>query len=401
MRQPVAISNSLEDLSNDDEETKENEETGNKKDIKKSVERLDTEVITLHQNVTALSIEVRNAIQALQDFTVSSLQSTMNLSTKLPPARSIPNLPNPMAIEQAPDNDDSDPNTGMVRSTSHPPEMWGREMSTDSYITSEQLKIDQKFDMDFLRKTSIMSYNLPETTTSTQTDANSDYETIKRMIKSNPRLVFSILGAILPQKYRKMSLETINELSSSESIEERCQEEEEEEEISSPDDNGAHTEDITHPTHKNHYLFKEIAEAVELHINNSIENSMEHINNNRKSSGTSIKLQPQAGHGETCVIVLNENELDSDSETDPDDLHVKKRYNSLFVSKAPLTNRFSAGDADKVEKSTSTKTNNQLSRSLKEIWILITTKIMGKLYFYTSSSSIYRNMYKSSENVDK
>lgn len=59
VRQPVAISNSLEDLSND-EEVKENEETGNKKDIKKSVERLDTEVITLHQNVTALSIEVRN-----------------------------------------------------------------------------------------------------------------------------------------------------------------------------------------------------------------------------------------------------------------------------------------------------------------------------------------------------
>lgn len=289
----------------------------------------------------------------------------MNLNgTKLPPARSIPNLPNPLAIEPKTDFLDPDPNSGMVRSTSHPPEMWGREMSTDSYITQEQLKIDQKFDMDFLRKTSIMSYNLPETTTSTQTDTSYDYEMVKRIIKSDPRLVFRVLGSILPQKYRKMSLETINELSSSESINEDCQEDEDEE-ISSPDDNGTHTEDIRHPKHKNHYLIKEIAEAVELHINNSIENSMEHINNNRKSSSNSIKLQPQSGHGETCVIVLNETELDSDSETDPDDLHVKKRYNNLFVSKAPLTNRFSAGDADKVEKSACT--NIHLSRSLKEI----------------------------------
>lgn len=272
-----------------------------------------------------------------------------------------------MAIEQKADSIDSDPTAGMVRSTSHPPEMWGREMSTDSYITHEQLKIDQKFDMDFLRKTSIMSYNLPETTSSTQTDSSFDPETIKRIIKSNPRLVFSILGSIMPQKYRKMSLETINELSSSESITQDC-EDEEEEELSSQDDNGAPTEDITHPNHKNHYIIKEIAEAVELHINNSMENSMEHINNNnRKSSSNSLKLHPQSGHGETCVIVLNENELDSDSETDPDDLHVKKRYNSLIVSKAPLTNRFSAGDADKVEKSASINPNIQLSRSLKEI----------------------------------
>lgn len=58
VRQPVAICNSLEDLSNE-EDVKEDEDGGNKKDIKKSVERLDTEVITLHQNVTALSIEVK------------------------------------------------------------------------------------------------------------------------------------------------------------------------------------------------------------------------------------------------------------------------------------------------------------------------------------------------------
>lgn len=61
VRQPVAICNSLEDLSNEEDggDKETDETTGDKKDIKKSVERLDTEVITLHQNVTALSIEVR------------------------------------------------------------------------------------------------------------------------------------------------------------------------------------------------------------------------------------------------------------------------------------------------------------------------------------------------------
>lgn len=81
-------------------------------------DRLDS----LHQDVAALSIEVRNAIQALQEVTYSRLASNVQLCS-FPPARSIPNLGGLCGA-----GIDMSHETEIVRSSSHPPEMWGREM---------------------------------------------------------------------------------------------------------------------------------------------------------------------------------------------------------------------------------------------------------------------------------
>lgn len=78
-----------------------------------SVERLDTQVSTLSNDVATLSIEVRNAIQALQDFSYSTLTHVDNHL----PARSIPNLQNECGnIAQE----------YLTRSSSQPAEMWHR-----------------------------------------------------------------------------------------------------------------------------------------------------------------------------------------------------------------------------------------------------------------------------------
>lgn len=83
--------------------------------IRTSVERLDTQVSSLHQDVATLSIEVRNAIQALQEMTYSTFTS---MDHHLP-ARSIPNLQNGtgnMHIAQE----------YLTRSSSQPAEIWHR-----------------------------------------------------------------------------------------------------------------------------------------------------------------------------------------------------------------------------------------------------------------------------------
>lgn len=238
----------------------------------------------------------------------------------------------------------------MIRSTSHPPEMWGREVSTESYITNERLQLENKFDLDFPRKTSINSYNLPELSSSTQTDNAFDHITIERIVRSNPRLVLNILGMNIPLKYRKMSLETISELASNETLTELC--DNDNESIQSSESNSKPL------------LPHEIINVVEHHINLS-DTSLEHISVQKNtSSNTSLKLQAR-GHGDACVIILNENNLDTDESDDEDDSSVKKRYSNLIINKAPLTNRFSAGDADRIEKGCINSI--QVSGSLKEI----------------------------------
>lgn len=82
----------------------------------KQFDRLDS----LHQDVAALSIEVRNAIQALQEVTYSRMASNVQLCG-FPPARSIPNLGGLNGVEIPHESE-------IVRSSSHPPEMWGRQI---------------------------------------------------------------------------------------------------------------------------------------------------------------------------------------------------------------------------------------------------------------------------------
>lgn len=83
--------------------------------IRTSVERLDTQVSSLHQDVATLSIEVRNAIQALQEMTYSTFtQMDHHL-----PARSIPNLQNGTANTHIAQE-------YLTRSSSQPAEIWHR-----------------------------------------------------------------------------------------------------------------------------------------------------------------------------------------------------------------------------------------------------------------------------------
>ena len=83
--------------------------------IRNSVERLDTQVSTLHQDVATLSIEVRNAIQALQEMTYSTISSVDHHV----PARSIPNLQNvAVGVHIAQEF--------LTRSSSQPAEIWHR-----------------------------------------------------------------------------------------------------------------------------------------------------------------------------------------------------------------------------------------------------------------------------------
>ncbi|XP_055688851.1 potassium voltage-gated channel subfamily H member 8 isoform X2 [Lutzomyia longipalpis] len=140
-----------------------------------SHDRLDS----LHQDVTALSIEVRNAIQALQEMAMSRLTSQADLSShRFAPARSIPNLPNgtgaAMAYEQL----------LMARSSSHPPEIWGREMC----LSEDQYAHGTGAPPEYAESVRSLS------SVATQTEAAIDYETLEKIVLRNPRLVLGILG---------------------------------------------------------------------------------------------------------------------------------------------------------------------------------------------------------------
>ncbi|VVC26503.1 Hypothetical protein CINCED_3A022052 [Cinara cedri] len=87
---------------------------------KVNVDRLDTQVTSLHYHVATLSQEVKNAIQALQELATTS--SNVRYPYSLP-ARSNPDLPDNMKR----------PQTAMLqRSSSHPPEVFGWDGPYDS-----------------------------------------------------------------------------------------------------------------------------------------------------------------------------------------------------------------------------------------------------------------------------
>lgn len=87
--------------------------------LRSSMERLDSQVSTLHQDVATLSLEVRNAIHALQEMAYSTLTHIDNHV----PARSIPNLQNGI-------NNTHMVNEYLTRSSSQPAEIWHRNGST-------------------------------------------------------------------------------------------------------------------------------------------------------------------------------------------------------------------------------------------------------------------------------
>lgn len=83
--------------------------------IRRSVERLDSQVSNLHQDVATLSLEVRTAIQALQEVTYTAAQ--LQMMPHHLPARSIPNLQNGCGNSNQ---------EFLIRSSSQPAGIWQR-----------------------------------------------------------------------------------------------------------------------------------------------------------------------------------------------------------------------------------------------------------------------------------
>ncbi|XP_050093966.1 potassium voltage-gated channel subfamily H member 8 [Anopheles aquasalis] len=160
--------------------------------------------------------EVRNAIQALQEMTYNTMNSQLDLG-HFQPARSIPNLQNgAVGILRESDN------VLMARSSSHPPEMWCREMNVfgETGLTSPngtEILSDAMY-----RRKSIMSQKYSEEmSSSTQTENMIDFDTLEKIVLAHPHLVLKILGVeavfgkesdLHPKSY---PLNTISEVASS------------------------------------------------------------------------------------------------------------------------------------------------------------------------------------------
>ncbi len=107
-------------------------------------------------------------------MTYSTLASQSNLNGRLPPARSIPNFPNDETASSRPTTDSYQ----MNRCSSHPPEMWGRDVLEENQRSSRNAS------------PSIID----KITSTTQTDSKIDMQFIETFILANPRLVLNLLG---------------------------------------------------------------------------------------------------------------------------------------------------------------------------------------------------------------
>ncbi|XP_055918116.1 uncharacterized protein LOC129950264 isoform X1 [Eupeodes corollae] len=141
---------------------------------KRSIEKLDCQVSTLHDDVALLSMEVRNAIHALQEMTNSRMASRADLAVgNFLPARSIPNISDNILIPQIVGE------ASLVRSSSHPAEMWHCEVEEVAPTTGGGALSDQ----------------MPKITRATQTDmVKIDFQTFEKFVIANPRLVLGLLG---------------------------------------------------------------------------------------------------------------------------------------------------------------------------------------------------------------
>ncbi|XP_052893381.1 potassium voltage-gated channel subfamily H member 8 [Anopheles moucheti] len=190
-----------------------------------SVERLDNQVTTLHNDVAALSMEVRNAIHALQEMTYNTMNSQLDLG-HFQPARSIPNLQNG-AVGILRDSD----HVLMARSSSHPPEMWCREMNVFTETGMASPNGTEVLSEAMYRRKSILSQKYSEEmSSSTQTENMIDFDTLEKIVLAHPHLVLKILGveAVYGKETDHLAkvypLNTISEVASSgETISSRVQ----------------------------------------------------------------------------------------------------------------------------------------------------------------------------------
>ncbi|EDW01980.1 GH20151 [Drosophila grimshawi] len=197
-QRPLNMASSLDRNSFEEVDSSVEEEAGGKRP---SLERLDSQVSTLHQDVAQLSVEVRNAISALQEMTFSSGAMNSHGSLKFPPARSIPNISGVAAARAGLGLGSGDTqlmggiislggggaeaSAGMQRSSSHPPEVWGREMQLPARGSACSSKAASPASVEAPTKTS----------RSSQTDFyRIDFPTFERFVLANPRLVLGLLG---------------------------------------------------------------------------------------------------------------------------------------------------------------------------------------------------------------
>ncbi|XP_055379901.1 potassium voltage-gated channel subfamily H member 8 isoform X2 [Condylostylus longicornis] len=199
-----AESNSLEGLNLESGGTGTTAHAGTNKH---SMERLDSQVSTLHQDVAVLSIEVRNAIQALQEMTYQShLASQIDLGINRYPARSIPNISND--FQHSMDENYIQQAQLMARSSSHPPEIWGRELQEAAQAAAaaghpQMLEIMNNSTPEYQQPQqqhqqqpqNLIQQPAPAITKSTQTDlVKIDFQTFEKFVLANPRLVLGLLG---------------------------------------------------------------------------------------------------------------------------------------------------------------------------------------------------------------
>ncbi|XP_026836529.1 potassium voltage-gated channel subfamily H member 8 isoform X2 [Drosophila erecta] len=156
-----------------------------------SLERLDSQVSTLHQDVAQLSAEVRNAISALQEMTFTSNAMASHSSLKFPPARSIPNISGVAATRSGVAVEHglmggvlaAAELAAIQRSSSHPPEVWGRDVQLPTSNTASS------------KAPSPVEPKKCMTSRSSQTDFyRIDFPTFERFVLANPRLVLGLLG---------------------------------------------------------------------------------------------------------------------------------------------------------------------------------------------------------------
>ncbi|XP_059226069.1 potassium voltage-gated channel subfamily H member 8 isoform X2 [Stomoxys calcitrans] len=149
-----------------------------------SLERLDSQVNTLHEDMNQLSCEVRNALQVLQEMTFSTIASHGSL--KFPPARSIPNISaispgnkHPSIISEE---------SSLQRSSSHPPSIWGRDLHNEHNNVLNRRCQGPATLASSPDKSQIISR-------ACQTDfVNFNVCSLERFIVKNRRLVLNILG---------------------------------------------------------------------------------------------------------------------------------------------------------------------------------------------------------------
>ncbi|XP_055314848.1 potassium voltage-gated channel subfamily H member 8 isoform X2 [Sitodiplosis mosellana] len=160
----------------------------------RAVEQLDNQVSSLHQDVAALSVEVRNAIHALQEITTySTLASQVDLGVgRFPTGRSIPNLPNETRVTAK-----STDSYALARSTSQPAETWSRDLIIDSSLAESHYNDNS----DTVKSIKI------GVSIATQTDTKTDLPAIEKFIIQNPRLVLNILGIIEPTYHIECELQ--------------------------------------------------------------------------------------------------------------------------------------------------------------------------------------------------